>query len=317
MDSNNKLKPWNNKKLKIYNIAFNQDKTLLVLATSKGYKIFETDTYTSVQYEEEFQDVLGPLKQAMTLYSSHIIIFFGTKENEAYLNNQIIVWDDAINRKIGQIFLKESVSNFHLSRRLLIVICSAKALIFELKTFKFITAIDKINCNSKLFAFCNNDICAYNTWKNKKQVIVHRFYFDKQTYLIKGQKKMLLYTSFIDLQNVVLSDSGNRLMITSIFGNKLHIYNSNNFQLEFCLFLGTKISAIDNLQFDSVSENKILFIYDQKNLYIYSTKLNEEDLKCHCDTYSDDEILNNKSSLSIKGFFSYWLGEVTHYVNIY
>jgi hypothetical protein len=77
------VKPWNSGEypVTINNIRFNQDYTLLALATSRGYKIFSSKTLLQVQEETELVRDFGNLNFVMTYYSSNIVFFTAKKNN--------------------------------------------------------------------------------------------------------------------------------------------------------------------------------------------------------------------------------------------
>ena len=81
-----KIIPWNSKEfpVKINNIRYNQDNTLFTLATSKGYKIFSTKNLLQVQEETNSVYDLGDLEIAMTYYSSSLVFFTCTENNDNY-----------------------------------------------------------------------------------------------------------------------------------------------------------------------------------------------------------------------------------------
>ena len=72
-----KITPWNtgNFPVKVNNIRFNQDNSLMTLATSRGYKIFSSKTLRKVQEESELVRDLGDLNIVMTYYESSIVFF--------------------------------------------------------------------------------------------------------------------------------------------------------------------------------------------------------------------------------------------------
>ena len=59
-----KISPWNigDFPVKVNSIRFNQNNTLLTLATSRGYKIFSSKTLRKVQEETQLVRDLGDLK---------------------------------------------------------------------------------------------------------------------------------------------------------------------------------------------------------------------------------------------------------------
>ena len=88
----NSIIPWNSKEfpVKVNNIRYNQDNSLFTLATSKGYKIFSTTSLIQVQEESNIVHDLGDLDIVMTYYSSSLVFFTATKNNERYLTNPVL-----------------------------------------------------------------------------------------------------------------------------------------------------------------------------------------------------------------------------------
>ena len=77
--------PWNNYlPVKINKMAYNQDHSLFVLATTRGYRVFDSKTFVSVCKVDDYQDLIGDLALAMTLYKAQLIYFVGNDENISY-----------------------------------------------------------------------------------------------------------------------------------------------------------------------------------------------------------------------------------------
>ena len=91
-----KISPWNTGEfpVKVNNIRFNQDNTLLTLATSRGYKIFSAKTLRKVQEETELVRDLGDLKIVMTYYETSIVFFTGKKNNKKITQKELIIFND-------------------------------------------------------------------------------------------------------------------------------------------------------------------------------------------------------------------------------
>ena len=105
--------------LEINNIEFNGDKSLIVFATSSGYRIYDNKTFTLLNEIGCNQEILGSLKKVSVLYSSSLICFLGSDNNEYYKSTQIFLWNDDIKRTISIIDFHEKIFNFFLTKYLI------------------------------------------------------------------------------------------------------------------------------------------------------------------------------------------------------
>ena len=121
-ENNNYLKnitPWNSGEfpVKINNIRYNQDNSLLTLATSKGYKIFSTEKLIQVHEETDKVRDLGDLDIVMTYYSTSLVFFTFTKYNKNYTTKELIVFDDFKQNIISSFkSKKQNITNFYVSK---------------------------------------------------------------------------------------------------------------------------------------------------------------------------------------------------------
>ena len=122
-DNNNinldKIVPWNSQEfpVKINNIRYNQDNSLFSLATSRGYKIFSTKNLMKVHEETETVRELGDLNIVMTYYSSSLVFFTPTENNENFSTKELILFDDFGQNKMSSFkSKKEKISNFFVAK---------------------------------------------------------------------------------------------------------------------------------------------------------------------------------------------------------
>ena len=121
-----KIIPWNSKEfpVKINNIRYNQNYSLFVLATSKGYKIFSTNTLEQVHEETNKVRELGDISLAMTYYSSNLVFFVGKKSNGYFSEKELIVFDDFSQDKISSFkSKKEKIINFYVGKYEIYIYC--------------------------------------------------------------------------------------------------------------------------------------------------------------------------------------------------
>lgn len=129
----------------IHGIFMNQNNTLLSVATNNGYKIYESYNYLQVSEEDEFQDLIGPLKIAIPFYESSLVIFVGNDDNNVFPSNQIIVWDDLRSKKIGFIMLREKILDLQVTKEVIYVMIPDKIILFSMLTFEYVYTITDVN----------------------------------------------------------------------------------------------------------------------------------------------------------------------------
>lgn len=300
-NSNNlsKLEPWNSKEspVEINSIRYNQDYTILTLGTSKGYKIFLTEDMKVCQEETDVVKNLGDISIAMNYFKSSLVFFLPSKENKNFTNKEIIVFDDFYQTQIASFKEKnESILNFFLSKIVLYVVTLKNIAIVELFTFKVIDIIENINYSYKLLSFNFFDFIAYTKNDNKKIIYINNYL--SENYKILSKSKYLINSPYDFIQTFQLSPSGDLLGLVSIYGNKIHIYNTLTGKLKECIFLGSSIQTMEKMTF-SRKENYIFFQRNDSRFYVYKLgKIQVENPKCVCDKHDDSKLMSSNEEES-------------------
>ena len=295
-----KLVPWNSNEnpLKVNSIRYNQDYSLLVIATSKGYKIFSSLTYKSLEENNEEINNFDDIHVADTYYSSSIVLLLPSKFNKNYQNNEIIFFDDYFKKKIASFKLKnEYIMNFYTCKNLIIIITINKLIIIELISLKVIDIIEDIAYNDKILSFnSSNNSIAYTKAIDRKTLYINIYKDEKN--IITSRKSIKINTNFDFIQIFQFSPSGKYIVVSSIFGNKIHIYNTADGNLKNCFFLGPKIQTFERIFFSEKKPNYLLFIKNDKNLNVYKLgkyKDKEINYKCICNLDNDQDLVNRIS----------------------
>ena len=291
-----KISPWNSGDfpVKVNNIRFNQNNTLITIATSRGYKIFSSKTLRKVQEETELVRDLGDLKIVMTYYESSIVFFTGKKNNKIITQRQFIIFDDYGQKQMGKFESKEeNIINFYVSKNAIFIALENNLVILELFSLKIINKIENVEINDKLVSFNVNNSIAYLLQNQKKNIYINKYDFKHN--LLSGKESKCINCTFEWVQSLKLSQSGNYIAIVSILGNKIHIYLTSNCSLIKCIFIGKTVFNIQNIS----------FIYNKEKENYFSVNLNSKAIKiyrldeiqnnyCICDNHLDDDILNGK-----------------------
>ena len=293
-----KISPWNSGDfpVKVNNIRFNQDNTLLTLATSRGYKIFSAKTLRKVQEESELVRELGDLKIVMTYYETSIVFFTGKKNNKKITQKQLVIFDDFSQEIIYKFESRhENIINFYVSKNAIFIALENNLVIIELYSLKIINIIEKVEINNKLVSFnINNSIC-YLLQNQPKRIYINDYIFKNN--LLSEIKKKYIDCPFDWVQCINLSQSGNFIAIVSILGNKVHIYQKENCSLIKCILIGIRIFNIEKISFiyNKTKENYFAVNINNNTINIYKINYNENTTtSCFCGHYLDDDVLNGK-----------------------
>lgn len=110
---------------------------------------------------------------------------------------------------------------------------------------------------------------------------------------LKHKQNKKIVTSFQEIQAIQLSKGGEMLFVSSLLGNKIHIYDITDSSLKCCVFTGNRIISQEEIQFDFDIKH-LLYISDQIKLEIIRLK-NKDNQKanCCCEDYDDNIMLGN------------------------
>jgi len=139
----------------------NQNNTMLSIATDKGYKIYETYNFLQLSEEDDYQDLIGSLKIALTFYESHLLFLVGKEDNTTYLSSHLIVWDDIKKMKIGVIILKENIIDAYVNKEAIYLLVNSKILVFGLRKLNYLCTIrdvDHLKTNSLCISRNSNPV---------------------------------------------------------------------------------------------------------------------------------------------------------------
>jgi len=299
-----KIVPWNSKAnpVKINTIRYNQDFSLLILGTSQGYKIFSTNNFKLLEEENNLKNKFGDIHIADLYYSSKLVFMLPSMFNKEYQNNELIIFDDYFQKKIGSIKLKEEkINNFFIVKDIIFIITLKNIIVLELYSLKVIEIIDDIAYNDKIISTNPFNYLAYSKNSDRKSIFVD--YYKSENNKIIARKRKKIPTNFDFIQAIQFSPSGDKIVVVSIFGNKVHIYDTFSGTLKNCFFLGPKIQTIEKIFFSEKKPNYLLFIQNDKLFNIYKLgkiKEKEQIQKCICNIDNDQDLLSRVCEIDKK-----------------
>jgi len=306
----NNLIPWNSKEfpVRINSLRYNQDNTLFTLATSKGYKIFSTKNLKQVHEETEKVRELGDLELVLTYYSSSLVFFIPTKNNENFTKKELILFDD-FSQKITFKFKskKENINFFYIGKHAIYIALETQIIILELITLKIIYIIPYIFSDEKLCSFNAYGFIAF-TKKDEKYNVYIKILNIKDNKIISIRNK-ILKPNFEYIQTLHLSPSGQFIALSSLFGNKIHIYYVENLILKECLYLGDEIYNIQKISFTAKGEYFLLIQLSKNLLKLFElSNIIEGQFKCKCYKYKNEDMVKEviKKKENENSWFSFF-----------
>ena len=117
--------------------SFNQDLTYFLIGTKEGCTIYKTEPY---RYGFKLS-IKGIFSMVKMLNSSNIFVIVGSLKNQNLSNEEVLVWDEKIKKKIYQFSIKKQVLNLELTSDKIIVVCEFIIYIFSTKNFQLIDII--------------------------------------------------------------------------------------------------------------------------------------------------------------------------------
>ena len=138
----------------------------------------------------------------------------------------------------------------------------------------------------------NKCVLAYQDSNNKKIIHFMDCIFNEDGTKILGIRNRNIEVDLNSSKVKSFAFVSSYLLVSSSFGNKVHLYKIETGELKYCLTLGNFPYEISGLHFDN--KEKIISIITN-NKYIKLYKLNKLNLRCKCASHSDEKISMNQT----------------------
>ena len=233
-------------------ITLNQDNTLVILTNlkNKAYEIYETYSFKPVNLEDDYQQLLGPIKFFVPFYESNLVFFVGSSENNNFPDTQIMVWDDFRKKKSGIIMLNSIVYDLKLRKEALFVMNKNQVLVYNIvPNISLISVLEdaEVNLHMQISYEENPIILGFQSKLNKSQIKLTKFRYKSENIDNKEKEKYSIENSINNMNS-----SSNSNNINSPNSNN----NSNNNTYEIHKIDGRLHYVLTTL-FQNISKFKI------------------------------------------------------------
>ena len=281
--------------LKIISMNYNQNNTLLVLATNYGYRILDVlNDFQLISTVDGSQKELGPLKKAKILYKSSLIGFIGEKENESFKENTFYFYSDEYKKILSKITFNQNIKDFYISSSLLFICFVTNIYVFELHSMRYIHKIQHCLYNEKLISIVedpleeteneeyltNNKVITIGyVTSYQNEIRIQRYIINKNipNFVVKDTVK----SDFNECPEMIKLIKGLKIIVVSKNGNRLHIYDYVNNSLLYCLYLGNDNYNINDINL-GIKNKFLMFYYKVYQIDIIKMDKELKKVKCTC-----------------------------------
>ncbi len=256
-------------KIQVNGIFTDFSKSLLSLATNRGFQIYSIDSL--IKLSDSSNEKLGELKIAIPFYLSSIILIVGKFTDSIVTNYQFILYDDKIKNQICIVSFKEKIFSAKIIIEGIFISFSNKIKVFDIKNLNNVFDINDI-FDSRINLFFNNSnlFLTEISFSNRNVLKIYEMNYTKNDGL-----KLLNSSEIIVPCNKLYKISNDKkekkICCISKDNNNIYIYNINDKKLLCSFKIGNSFLKIQNLE---LYKDFICIFYINNLIEIYNLNNN-------------------------------------------
>jgi len=225
-------------------IGFNQDQGCFACGTNSGFRIYNCDPFKET-FRRDFN--MGGIGVVEMLFRCNILALVGGGRNPRYPPNKVMIWDDHLNRQIGELSFKTPVKAVKLRRDRVVVVLLEQIYVYRFADLKL---MDSINTYPNPLGLCalspnstNNVLACPQTSKGHVTV---NLYDIRKTVRIKAHQR--------EITSLVLNTEGKLLATASEQGTLIRVFETHNGGIQHELRRGVDKAFIRCMTFNPTSQ---------------------------------------------------------------
>ena len=288
---------------KVFFINFNQDRSCFCLGTDEGYEIYNCNPLKKIFSKKIGEN--GICFISMLFRTNILALVKKNTKTIDYNENKVIIWDDKLNTKTGEIEFKKKIKNICIRKDFIIVSLDDIIYIYYLQDLKLFKKINTFLSNKGLFSITYQDykfllVCCGDKVGEIKL-------FD-----IKKNKNVVIKAHETNLNFITLSKSGNIVATCSEKGTIIRIFHTLTNTIIKELRRGSDITKINWIEI-SPCENMILCRSQKGTIHIFNTDYKKTVIKNKNKLFTFAKYFKNYLP---KYFSSEWSFAHFHYPNM-
>ncbi|MDP2438283.1 MAG: WD40 repeat domain-containing protein [archaeon] len=279
-------------------IGFNQDFSSFSVGTDTGFSIFDVDPLKPRLSRDPFLPSPGGIGIVEQLFRCNILALVGGGDNPKWPVNMVVLWDDHLGKKLGELEFHHPVRAVRLKRDRIFIQCESKLTVYSFQDLSVLRRIDTLPNPKGILAvsgthpiFACPGVRAGDLYLNRgSSDSVHWPHTDSLPPPMERHKSKACEHA---LTCIALSQDGELVATGSETGTIVRVWRTSN--LDNCLFefrRGTESSAITQLVFNR-DASLLLVTSEKPTIHMFSLT---------------DRVTNTGSKLSLFGgyFGSVW-----------
>lgn len=273
-------------------VMLNQDKRIVSIVKDGLFSFFDSETFQELASDNEYENLIGKVKIAVPLFSSHIFFFVGSCDT-GFTPNQLLIWDDFHLVKLAILQFESNIVTIAVNHIVFAVLLNNAILVYNTATLALVGEYGNFLAVPNSFTLSNVGlpIVMAMTNKNKASFSITLFFFNHSEGVIKTTKTRL-HSKLNSVGCIRLSNEGELLAATNIEGNKIHVFCCKTLQTKFCITQNYKYNELSKLVFSK--DNSFLLLHGtyESKVYIFALKKTEQigdDSDCSCAESEDSD----------------------------
>ncbi|KAG9459232.1 hypothetical protein H6P81_003740 [Aristolochia fimbriata] len=127
--------------VELLTVCWNQDYACFVAGTNHGFRIYNSDPFKQT-FRRDLKS--AGFRIVEMLFRSNILALVGNGSSPQYPPNKVMIWDDHVNRCIGEFTFRSDIRGVKLRRDRLVIVLEHKIYVYNLTDLKLLHQIETL-----------------------------------------------------------------------------------------------------------------------------------------------------------------------------
>jgi WD40 repeat protein len=194
--------------------CFNQDAGCVACGTQSGFRVHNCEPFKQTAVRE-----VGPIACVEMLFRCNIVALVGGARNARFPPNKVMIWDDNVNRCIGELSFRSDVKAVKMRRDRIVVVLERKVYVYNFANLKLMDHIETVANPQGICGVSNESSNAVLACPGLQQGHVRVELYDfKKTQLILAHQT--------NLACVAVNADGTRAATASELGTLVRVFDT-------------------------------------------------------------------------------------------
>ncbi|XP_047961472.1 autophagy-related protein 18a-like [Salvia hispanica] len=248
----------------VLSVSFNQDASCFAVGTTDGFLVFRAADPFGEALRRNFPGGIGVVQM---LYRCNIFAIIGASKSD---RNKVRIWDDRLNRGIGELVFRSEVRAVRLRKDRIVVVMLHKIYVYSLSDFELIHQIETMENRQGLCEICKaGQMVLVCLGEQRGFVRVVQYATNKSTHVMAHSSSIAC---------VALMDDGMLMATASTKGTLIRVFRTMDGSLLKELRRGSDRAVVRSISF-SPSGRWLVVSSDKGTVHVFIVKFDSSSLK--------------------------------------